>query len=143
MRCPEIHSADWAHLSEPPVFVSVSKAEMLRLLVKQEVHAASEETLELFDRLTAVYEEEVSRLRENERRTKLLEAVFNPRVQLHRSGLCFFIVVPGLRARFTGAVWQLDTSSLSWSICRFSHSSPPCPGIQHVAMAPLFTRIRC
>ncbi|XP_056281862.1 zinc finger protein 333-like [Pseudoliparis swirei] len=59
--------------------------EMLRLLVKQRLHAASEHTLGLIDRFTADYEEEVSRLRENERRHKLLEAVFNPRLQLHRS----------------------------------------------------------
>ncbi|XP_056277349.1 zinc finger protein 32-like [Pseudoliparis swirei] len=57
---------------------------MLRLLVKQRLQAASEHTLGLIDRFTADYEEEVSRLRENERH-KLLEAVFNPRVQLHRS----------------------------------------------------------
>ena len=87
MRWPEIHSADWARLSEPPEFVSVSKAEMLRLLVKQRVNAVVEEAFEALDGLTADYEETVSRLREH---------------QLHRSGLCIFIIVPGLHARFTG-----------------------------------------
>ncbi|XP_056277346.1 zinc finger protein 239-like isoform X1 [Pseudoliparis swirei] len=130
MRGSETDSADLLLSHEPPVSVSVSPGEMLRLLVKQQVHAASgdtlglidrlisdyeedvspfreherhrsgemlrllvkqrlqaasEHTLGLIDRFTADYEEEVSRLRENERRHKLLEAVFNPRVQLHRS----------------------------------------------------------
>ncbi|XP_056277354.1 uncharacterized protein LOC130198232 isoform X4 [Pseudoliparis swirei] len=131
MRGSETDSADLLLSHEPPVSVSVSPGEMLRLLVKQQVHAASgdtlglidrlisdyeedvsrfreherhrsgemlrllvkqrlqaasERTLGLIDRFTADYEEEVSRLRGNERRHKLLEAVFNPRVQLHRSG---------------------------------------------------------
>ncbi|XP_056277352.1 uncharacterized protein LOC130198232 isoform X2 [Pseudoliparis swirei] len=132
MRGSETDSADLLLSHEPPVSVSVSPGEMLRLLVKQQVHAASgdtlglidrlisdyeedvsrfreherhrsgemlrllvkqrlqaasERTLGLIDRFTADYEEEVSRLRGNERRHKLLEAVFNPRVQLHRSGI--------------------------------------------------------
>uniref|UniRef100_A0A8C2ZGN6 C2H2-type domain-containing protein n=1 Tax=Cyclopterus lumpus TaxID=8103 RepID=A0A8C2ZGN6_CYCLU len=67
--------------------------EMLRLLVKQRLHAASEQTLGLIDRFAADYEEEVSRLRETERRHKLLEAVFNPRVQLHRSDVQQLFVI--------------------------------------------------
>ncbi|XP_056277358.1 uncharacterized protein LOC130198238 [Pseudoliparis swirei] len=53
---------------EPPVSVSVSPGEMLRLLVKQRVHAAVEESFGLLDTLTAAYEDTVSQLREHERR---------------------------------------------------------------------------
>ncbi|XP_056277472.1 uncharacterized protein LOC130198345 [Pseudoliparis swirei] len=53
---------------EPPVSVSVSPGEMLRLLVKQQVHAAVEESSGLLDTLTAAYEDTVSQLREHERR---------------------------------------------------------------------------
>ncbi|XP_068455331.1 zinc finger protein 436-like [Clinocottus analis] len=86
----------------------MSKAEMLRLLVKQRVHAASEETLQLFDRLTAVYEEEVSRFRENELRTKLLEAVSIPRVQIHRSEMLRLLVKQRLHAASEETLGLID-----------------------------------
>ncbi|XP_056266978.1 glutamic acid-rich protein-like, partial [Pseudoliparis swirei] len=52
---------------EPPVSVSVSPGEKMRLLVKQRVHAAVEESSGLLDTLTAAYEDTVSPLREHER----------------------------------------------------------------------------
>ncbi|XP_056282796.1 involucrin-like [Pseudoliparis swirei] len=52
---------------EPPVSVSVSPGEKMRLLVKQRVHAAVEESSGLLDTLTAAYEDTVSQLREHER----------------------------------------------------------------------------
>ncbi|XP_056271947.1 uncharacterized protein LOC130194799 [Pseudoliparis swirei] len=54
---------------EPPVSVPVSPGEMMRLLVKQQVHAAVEESFELLDTLTAAYEDTVSQLREQWRHT--------------------------------------------------------------------------
>ncbi|XP_056277473.1 uncharacterized protein LOC130198346 [Pseudoliparis swirei] len=62
VRCSKMES------HEPPVSVSVSPGEMLRLLVKQRVHAAVEESSGLLDTLTAAYEDTVSQLREHERR---------------------------------------------------------------------------
>ncbi|XP_056277332.1 uncharacterized protein LOC130198209 isoform X2 [Pseudoliparis swirei] len=67
MRGSETDSADLLLSHEPPVSVSVSPGEMLRLLVKQQVHAASGDTLGLIDRLISDYEEDVSRFREHER----------------------------------------------------------------------------
>ncbi|TNN42931.1 hypothetical protein EYF80_046879 [Liparis tanakae] len=52
---------------EPPVSVSVSPGEKLRLLVKQQVHEAVEESSGLLDTLTAAHEDTVSQLREHER----------------------------------------------------------------------------
>ncbi|XP_056272072.1 zinc finger protein 454-like [Pseudoliparis swirei] len=54
---------------EPPVSVPVSPGEMMRLLVKQRVHAAVEESFGLLDTLTAAYEDTVSQLREQWRHT--------------------------------------------------------------------------
>ena len=63
------------------------KVQMLRALVKQRLTAAAEEIFGLFERTIAEYEEEVCRLREdNERQQKLLDAVFNPQLRLHRAG---------------------------------------------------------
>ncbi|GLD67140.1 gastrula zinc finger protein xFG20-1-like protein [Lates japonicus] len=61
---------------------------MLRELVYQRLTAAAEEICGLFERTTAEYEEELSRLqRENERQRKLLDAVLKPEVRLHRTVL--------------------------------------------------------
>ncbi|GLD73287.1 zinc finger protein 135-like protein, partial [Lates japonicus] len=57
---------------------------MLRALVKQRLTAAAEEIFGLFERTIAEYEEELCRSKEeNQRQRKLLDAVFNPQVQLH------------------------------------------------------------
>ena len=58
----------------------MSKVQTLRVVVKQRLTAAAEEIFELFERTIAEYEEELCRHR------KLLDAVFQPRVQLHRTG---------------------------------------------------------
>ena len=63
------------------------KVQMLRALVKQRLTAAAEEIFGLFERTIAEYEEELSRSKEeNERQRKLLDAVFNPQLRLHRAG---------------------------------------------------------
>ncbi|XP_031164250.2 zinc finger and SCAN domain-containing protein 5B-like isoform X1 [Sander lucioperca] len=61
------------------MFSSVSKAEMLRLLVKQRLDAAAEDIFKLFATTIADKKEERTRLKEKERQHKLLE------VHLHRS----------------------------------------------------------
>ncbi|XP_036949786.1 gastrula zinc finger protein XlCGF57.1-like isoform X2 [Acanthopagrus latus] len=64
----------------------MSKVQMLSLLVKQRLTAAAEEISGLFERTIAEYEEELCRSQEeNERQRKLLDAVLQPRVQLHRA----------------------------------------------------------
>lgn len=66
---------------------SMSKTEMLRVLVNRRLSAAVEEIFGLFERTIAEYEEERFRSqRENERQRKLLEAVLKPEVRLHRAG---------------------------------------------------------
>eukprot|EP00064_Thunnus_orientalis_P017307 superscaffoldBa00003645_g17388 len=60
--------------------------QMLRAVVDQRLTAAAEEIFVLFERSIAEYEEELSRSKEeNERQRKLLDAVFNPQLQLHRA----------------------------------------------------------
>ncbi|XP_051246704.1 oocyte zinc finger protein XlCOF8.4-like isoform X2 [Dicentrarchus labrax] len=62
------------------------KVQMLRALVKQRLTAAAEEIFGLFERTIAEYEEELCRSKEeNERQRKLLDAVFNPQLRLHRA----------------------------------------------------------
>ncbi|XP_044192069.1 zinc finger and BTB domain-containing protein 17-like isoform X3 [Thunnus albacares] len=66
----------------------MSKVQMLRASVTQRLTAAAEEIFVLFERSIAEYEEELSRSKEeNERQRKLLDAVFNPQLQLHRAGV--------------------------------------------------------
>ncbi|XP_042291766.1 zinc finger protein 2 homolog isoform X2 [Thunnus maccoyii] len=66
--------------------VKMSKVQMLRAVVDQRLTAAAEEIFVLFERSIAEYEEELSRSKEeNERQRKLLDAVFNPQLQLHRA----------------------------------------------------------
>ncbi|XP_030266980.1 zinc finger protein 510-like isoform X4 [Sparus aurata] len=59
--------------------VKMSKVQTLRVFGKQKLTAAAEEIFELFERTIAEYEEELCRQR------KLLDAVFQPQVQLHRT----------------------------------------------------------
>ncbi|XP_049424914.1 uncharacterized protein LOC125884150 isoform X1 [Epinephelus fuscoguttatus] len=64
----------------------MSKVQMLRALVKQRLTAAAEEIFGLVERTIAEYEEELCRSKEeNERQRKLLDAVFNPQLRLHRA----------------------------------------------------------
>ncbi|KAM8845442.1 uncharacterized protein AB9W97_000589 [Spinachia spinachia] len=66
----------------------MSKGQMLRCLVKQRLTEAAEEIFGLFERTIAEYEEEASRLKEdNERLKKRLHAVFNPEVRIQRADL--------------------------------------------------------
>ncbi len=68
----------------------MSKVQLLRALVNQRLTAAAEEIIGLFERTIAEYEEELCRSKEeNERQRKLLDAVFSPRVRLHRAEACF------------------------------------------------------
>ncbi|XP_078020012.1 uncharacterized protein LOC117245941 isoform X1 [Epinephelus lanceolatus] len=72
----------------------MSKVQMLRSLVKQRLTAAAEEIFGLFERTIAEYEEELCRSKEeNERQQKLLDAVFNPQLRLHRADVQQLLVV--------------------------------------------------
>ena len=74
--------------------VKMSKVQMLSLLVKQRLTAAAEEISGLFERTIAEYEEELCRSQEeNERQRKLLDAVLQPRVQLHRAGWFWLVLL--------------------------------------------------
>ncbi|XP_068426956.1 zinc finger protein 550-like [Clinocottus analis] len=64
----------------------MSRAQKLRSLVEQRLTAAAQEIFGLFERTIAEYEEELSASRdENERQRRLLDAVFNPEVRVHRA----------------------------------------------------------
>ncbi|XP_054461546.1 zinc finger protein 260-like isoform X2 [Anoplopoma fimbria] len=70
------------------------KVQMLRALVKQRLTAAAEEIFGLFERTIAEYEEELCRSKEeNERQRKLLHAVLNPQLRLHRADVQQLLVV--------------------------------------------------
>ncbi|XP_061635223.1 zinc finger and BTB domain-containing protein 24-like isoform X2 [Phyllopteryx taeniolatus] len=64
------------------------KVRILRELVKQRLNVAVEEIFGLLERTMADYEEELGRKLETERRQgKLLDALFKPRVRLHRTDI--------------------------------------------------------
>ncbi|XP_074542184.1 uncharacterized protein LOC141802545 isoform X2 [Halichoeres trimaculatus] len=64
----------------------MSKVQTVRGLIIQRLSAAAEEIFELFERTIAEYEEQLCRSKEeNQRQQKLLEAVYNPEVRLHRA----------------------------------------------------------
>ncbi|XP_059205853.1 zinc finger and SCAN domain-containing protein 12-like [Centropristis striata] len=64
----------------------MSKVQTVRALVEQRLTAAAEEIFGLFERTIAEYEEQLCRSKEkNERQQKLLDAVFNPHLHLHRA----------------------------------------------------------
>ncbi|KAM6901495.1 uncharacterized protein PEZ65_019612 [Lycodopsis pacificus] len=64
----------------------MSKVEMFRSLVNQRRTAADEEIFGLFERTIAEYEEDISRLKEaNKRQRELLDAVLNPEVRIQRA----------------------------------------------------------
>ncbi|XP_062422260.1 microtubule-associated protein RP/EB family member 1-like [Pungitius pungitius] len=63
----------------------MSKVHVLRYLVKQRLAETGEEIFGLFERTIAEYEEEASRLKENnERLKKCLHPVLNPKVHIER-----------------------------------------------------------
>ncbi|XP_034052699.1 zinc finger protein 543-like [Gymnodraco acuticeps] len=67
---------------------------VLLSLVKQRLTAAAEEIFVLFERTIAEYEEELSRSKqENERHRKLLDAVLQPQLQIHRADVQQLVVV--------------------------------------------------
>ncbi|XP_029134442.2 gastrula zinc finger protein XlCGF57.1 [Labrus bergylta] len=61
----------------------MSKVQILRSFVNQRLSAAAEEIFDLFERTIAEYEEEICRSKENQH--KLLDAVYNPEIRLHRA----------------------------------------------------------
>ncbi|KAM4624531.1 uncharacterized protein ACJ7VT_005384 [Polymixia lowei] len=59
---------------------------MLRALVNESLVGAVEDICRAFERTMAEYEEEVSRLKEeNSRQQKLLDAILNPQIRLNRT----------------------------------------------------------
>ncbi|XP_034091057.1 zinc finger protein 316-like [Gymnodraco acuticeps] len=67
---------------------------VLLSLVKQRLTAAAEDIFVLFERTIAEYEEELSRSKqENERHRKLLDAVLQPQLQIHRADVQQLVVV--------------------------------------------------
>ncbi|XP_033933538.1 zinc finger protein 271-like [Pseudochaenichthys georgianus] len=67
---------------------------LLLSLVKQRLTAAAEDIFVLFERTIAEYEEELSRSKqENERHRKLLDAVLQPQLQIHRADVQQLVVV--------------------------------------------------
>ncbi|KAI9534231.1 hypothetical protein NQZ68_014527 [Dissostichus eleginoides] len=65
----------------------MSKVQMLLLLKKQRLTAAAEEIFALFEQTIAELEEELSLSKEeNERLQKLLDAVLQPQLRIHRAG---------------------------------------------------------
>ncbi|XP_063755124.1 cilia- and flagella-associated protein 251-like [Eleginops maclovinus] len=72
----------------------MSKVQMQLSLVKQRLTAAAEEIFVLFERTIAEYEEELSRSKEeNERHRKLLDAVLQPHIRIHRADVQQLVVV--------------------------------------------------
>ena len=66
----------------------VNMSVVLLSLVKQRLTAAAEDIFVLFERTIAEYEDELSRSKqENKRHRKLLDAVLQPQLQIHRAGL--------------------------------------------------------
>ncbi|XP_041664817.1 gastrula zinc finger protein XlCGF57.1-like [Cheilinus undulatus] len=66
----------------------MSNIQMLRSVVDQRLTAAVEEVFELLQRAISEYEDQLSRAKEeNHRQQKLLDAVYNPEVQLHRADI--------------------------------------------------------
>ncbi|XP_059203373.1 zinc finger protein 91-like [Centropristis striata] len=93
--------------------VEMSKGEMLRVLVKQRITAAAEEIFGLFERTITEYEEELSRSKEeNKRQQKLLDAVYNPQLRLHRADVQQLLVhkeeIPSEQQDWSSSLDQKD-----------------------------------
>ncbi|XP_034017929.1 zinc finger protein OZF-like [Thalassophryne amazonica] len=65
----------------------MSQVQQLREMLKQRLTAADDELLELFERTITEYEEQICRLKEENKRNKVLDAVFNPQVDVHRADI--------------------------------------------------------
>ncbi|XP_034042646.1 zinc finger protein 583-like [Thalassophryne amazonica] len=61
----------------------MSKVQLLRGMLKLRLTAAVKEILDLFERMTADYEEEIHRLKEENKGGEVLDAGFNSRVRLY------------------------------------------------------------
>ncbi|XP_075947921.1 uncharacterized protein LOC142949917 isoform X2 [Anarhichas minor] len=91
----------------------MSEVQMLRCLLNQRLTAADEEIFGLFERTIAEYEEERSALKEeNERQRRLLDAVFNPQLRLHRADVQQLLVgqeeVPPEQQEWSSSLDQED-----------------------------------
>ncbi|XP_034054397.1 zinc finger and SCAN domain-containing protein 5B-like [Gymnodraco acuticeps] len=74
--------------------VNMSKVQMLMSLKKQRLTAAAEEIFALFEKTIAELEEELSLSKEeNERLQKLLDAVLQPQLRIHRADVQLLVVV--------------------------------------------------
>ncbi|XP_031732023.1 zinc finger and SCAN domain-containing protein 12-like isoform X2 [Anarrhichthys ocellatus] len=80
----------------------MSKVQMLRSFVNQRLTAAAEEIFGLFERTITEYEEE------NERQRKLLDAVFNPQLRLHRADVQQLVVVKEEQQAWSSSLDQED-----------------------------------
>ncbi|XP_074542681.1 uncharacterized protein LOC141802821 [Halichoeres trimaculatus] len=70
----------------------MSKTQILRGFINQRLSAAAEEIFELFERTIAEYEEQLCRSKEeNKRQQKLLDAVYNPQLRLHRADVSLLL----------------------------------------------------
>ncbi|XP_034092201.1 histone-lysine N-methyltransferase SETD1B-like, partial [Gymnodraco acuticeps] len=73
---------------------NMSKVQMLLSLKKQRLTAAAEEIFALFEKTIAEYEEELSLSKEeNKRLQKLLDAVLQPQLRIHRADAQLLVVV--------------------------------------------------
>ncbi|XP_074542706.1 uncharacterized protein LOC141802835 [Halichoeres trimaculatus] len=71
----------------------MSKTQMMRGFINQRLSAAAEEIFELFERTIAEYEEQLCRSKEeNQRQQKLLDAVCNPQLRIHRTDVQQLVV---------------------------------------------------
>ncbi|KAL3055629.1 hypothetical protein OYC64_018326 [Pagothenia borchgrevinki] len=96
---------------------------MLLSLKKQRLTAAAEDIFALFEKTIAEYEEELSLSKEeNKRLQKLLDAVLQPQLRIHRSGIITAQEVKlrhslPLRGEMAQKGVQLDRETFSCSIC--------------------------
>ncbi|XP_038580367.1 gastrula zinc finger protein XlCGF26.1-like [Micropterus salmoides] len=91
--------------------MEMSKVQVLRALVKQRLSAAAEEIFGLFERTISEYEQELCRSKEeNQRHRKLLDAVFQPEVRLHRA------VSPADVQQLSGSKEEVPPEQQEWSL---------------------------
>ncbi|XP_033933544.1 zinc finger and SCAN domain-containing protein 31-like [Pseudochaenichthys georgianus] len=94
---------------------------VLLSLVKQRLTEAAEDIFVLFERTIAEYEEELSRSKqENERHRKLLDAVLQPQLQIHRADVQQLVVVKE----------EVPTDQQEWSSSLDQEDPEPPPHIK-------------